>query len=191
MEIGPEKPILLQPEIKDLSAPFYGFERDPETGIILTSLDTVYNWARRWSLWPLGFALACCGIEMMGVLMPRFDLARFGAEVMRASPRQADMMFVAGTVTKKMAPAVKRLYDQMGEPKYVISMGACANAGGPFVGSYSVVMGVDKIIPVDVYLPGCPPRPEALLDAVIALQKRIDKQSYFKVRKGYSEVATR
>lgn len=188
MEMTPEKCILLQPEIRELSEAFTGFERDPETGIVLTSLDAVYNWARRWSLWPLGFALACCGIEMMGALMSRFDLARFGAEVMRASPRQADMMFVAGTVTKKMAPAVKRLYDQMPEPKYVISMGACANAGGPFVGSYNVVMGVDKIIPVDVYLPGCPPRPDALLDAVMTLQKRIDKQSYFKVRKGYSEV---
>ena len=133
-------------------------------GIFTTTLEELYNWVRKNSVWPLGFGLACCAIEMIAASMARYDLARFGAEVFRPSPRQADLMIVAGTVTKKMAPQVVRLYNQMPEPKYVIAMGACAISGGPFVfpGQYAVVEGVDKLFPVDVYIPGCPPRPEAL-----------------------------
>src|SRR5206468_150198 len=137
----------------------------------------LYNWGRKSSIWPLNFGLACCAIEMIATTMARYDLARFGAEVFRPSPRQADLMIVAGTVTKKMAPQVVRLYNQMPEPKYVISMGACAISGGPFKQGYNVLKGIDRFIPVDIYIPGCPPRPEALLDAFIALQKKIDSQS--------------
>jgi NADH-quinone oxidoreductase subunit B len=145
-------------------------------GIFATSLQELYNWGRRSSLWPLNFGLACCAIEMIATTMARYDLARFGAEVFRPSPRQADLMIVAGTVTKKMAPQVVRLYNQMPEPKYVISMGACAISGGPFKQGYNVLKGIDRYIPVDVYIPGCPPRPEALIDAFMMLQKKIDAQ---------------
>jgi NADH-quinone oxidoreductase subunit B len=145
-------------------------------GVVATTLQELYNWGRRSSLWPLNFGLACCAIEMIATTMARYDLARFGAEVFRPSPRQADLMIVAGTVTKKMAPQVVRLYNQMPEPKYVISMGACAISGGPFKQGYNVLKGIDRYIPVDVYIPGCPPRPEALIDAFISLQQRIDKQ---------------
>jgi len=145
-------------------------------GIFATSLQELYNWGRRSSLWPLNFGLACCAIEMIATTMARYDLARFGAEVFRPSPRQADLMIVAGTVTKKMAPQVVRLYNQMPEPKYVISMGACAISGGPFKQGYNVLKGIDRYIPVDIYIPGCPPRPEALIDAFLALQKKIDAQ---------------
>jgi NADH-quinone oxidoreductase subunit B len=145
-------------------------------GVVATSLQELYNWGRKSSLWPLNFGLACCAIEMIATTMARYDLARFGAEVFRPSPRQADLMIVAGTVTKKMAPQVVRLYNQMPEPKYVISMGACAISGGPFKQGYNVLKGIDRYIPVDVYIPGCPPRPEALIDAFLMLQRKIDAQ---------------
>src|SRR5215475_13723485 len=146
-------------------------------GIFLTSFEELYNWGRKNSIWPLGFGLACCAIEMIATSMARWDLARFGAEVFRPSPRQADLMIVAGTVTKKMAPQVVRLYNQMSEPKYVIAMGACAISGGPFKQGYNVLKGIDRYIPVDVHIPGCPPRPEALLHAFMTLQQRIDEQA--------------
>src|SRR6202042_3326380 len=145
-------------------------------GIFATSFEELYNWGRKNSVWPLTFGLACCAIEMIATTMARYDMARFGAEVFRASPRQADLMIVAGTITKKMAPQVVRLYNQMPEPKYVISMGACAISGGPFKQGYNVLKGIDRYIPVDIYIPGCPPRPEALIDAFLALQKKIDAQ---------------
>ncbi len=146
-------------------------------GIFTTTLEDLYNWGRKNSLWPLGFGLACCAIEMIAASMARFDLARFGAEVFRPSPRQADLMIVAGTVTKKMAPQVVRLYNQMPEPKYVIAMGACAISGGPFKQGYNVLKGIDRYIPVDVHIPGCPPRPEALLHAIMTLQQKISEQA--------------
>ena len=146
-------------------------------GVIATTLEELYNWGRRSSLWPLNFGLACCAIEMIATTMARYDLARFGAEVFRPSPRQADLMIVAGTITKKMAPQVVRLYNQMPEPKYVISMGACAISGGPFKQGYNVLKGIDRYIPVDIYIPGCPPRPEALLEGFMALQRKIDEQA--------------
>src|SRR5436305_5442526 len=141
---------------------------------LLGVVDTVYNWGRRSSLWPLGFGLACCAIEMICTASSRFEIARFGAEVFRGSPRQADLMIVSGTVTKTMMPMIARLYDQMPEPKYVMSMGACASGGGPFKEGYNVVSGIDKYMPVDVYVPGCPPTPQALLNGLIVLQKKID-----------------
>ena len=159
-------------------------------GGLLRMVEQVYNWGRRSSVWPLQFGLACCAIEMICTAASRFDIARFGAELFRASPRQADLMIVSGTVTKKMVPMIVRLYNQMPEPKYVISMGACATAGGPFKEGYNVVSGIDKFVPVDVYVPGCPPTPQALLHGLITLQKIIDGQSIRKVRwyqKGTSE----
>ena len=140
---------------------------------LLTTVDFFIDWARQSSIWPLTFGLACCAIEMMAAYSARFDVNRFGL-IPRATPRQSDLMIIAGTVTKKMAPVIKKLYDQMPEPRFVISMGACSNCGGPYYDSYSVAKGVDKVIPVDVYIPGCPPRPEALLNAILSLQKKID-----------------
>ena len=145
-------------------------------GVFVTNIEELYNWGRKNSIWPLGFGLACCAIEMIAASMARWDLARFGAEVFRPSPRQADLMIVAGTVTKKMAPQVVRLFNQMSEPKYVIAMGACAISGGPFKQGYNVLKGIDRYIPVDVHIPGCPPRPEALLHAFMTLQEKIDAQ---------------
>ncbi len=157
----------------------YAAEVMPE--FLTTKLDWLVNWARKSSLWPATFGLACCAIEMMAVTDARNDLARFGAEVFRASPRQADVMIVAGRVSIKMAPVLRRVYDQMSEPKWVISMGACASAGGVF-NNYAVVQGVDKIVPVDVFIPGCPPRPEGLIYAVMKLQEKIERDSVLRMR---------
>lgn len=145
--------------------------------VIISSIDFVYNWARSNSIWPMTFATSCCGIEMMQTSAANFDIARFGSEVFRATPRQADLLICAGTITHKMAPALLKLYQQMPEPKYVIAMGACTCGGGMFTDSYAVVNGIDKIIPVDIYLPMCPPKPEALLDSIIKLQKKIRKET--------------
>ena len=148
-----------------------------EKNIITTSVDYIFNWARKSALWPMTFGLACCAIEMMATGASRFDMDRFGAGIFRPSPRQSDLIIVAGTVTLKMAPIVRRVYDQMPDPKWVISMGACSNVGGPF-DTYAVLQGVDHVIPVDVYVPGCPPRPEALLYGLMRLQDKIDRMTH-------------
>jgi len=144
------------------------------SGFLLTTYDNAINWTRTRSMWAATFGLACCAIEMMATVGPRYDLARFGAEALRFSPRQADVMVVSGTVTKKMAPAVRRIYDQMPNPRWVLAMGACASSGGMYR-SYAVVQGVDEILPVDVYISGCPPRPEALIEAVLEIQRKITR----------------
>ncbi|MGB1518543.1 MAG: NADH-quinone oxidoreductase subunit B [Limisphaerales bacterium] len=158
-----------------------------KAGIFTTTLNDLYNWGRGNSLWPLQFGLACCAIEMIATSMSRYDLARFGAEVFRPSPRQADLMIVSGTVTKKMAPQVVRLFKQMPSPKYVIAMGACAISGGPFKQGYNVLKGIDRYIPVDVHIPGCPPRPEALLHAIMTLQRKIAQDTLHPSRRKEEE----
>jgi len=151
-------------------------DEEIQRNILLTTVDAILDWARRSSLWPVTFAPACCAFEMIATAASRFDISRFGMEIFRASPRQADLMITAGTLTWKMAPQAKRIYDQMAEPKWVIAMGACAISGGIFASSYSVVPGYNRIIPVDVYVPGCPPRPEALLYGIRMLQQKISKE---------------
>lgn len=161
-----------------------------QANVMVTTIDKVYNWSRKSSMWPLLFGLACCAIEMIATAASRYDLARFGMEVMRPSPRQSDLMIVSGTVTKKMVPAIVRIYNQMAEPRYVLAMGACATGGGPFKEGYSVVSGIDKYIPVDVYVPGCPPTPEALIFGMLKLHEKVERQSILQVpwyRKGGSE----
>ena len=161
----------------DINSPGYEIDSELQDKVTITSLDRIYNWSRRNSLWPMMFGLACCAIEMICTAASRYDFSRFGMEVMRPSPRQADVMIVSGTVTKKMIPQIVRLYNQMAEPRYVIAMGACASGGGPFKEGYTVVSGVDKFVPVDVYIPGCPPTPQALLHGLITLQEQIDKET--------------
>jgi NADH-quinone oxidoreductase subunit B len=167
---------------QSLTSPGYNVPPEISQQVSITTLDRVYNWSRRNSLWPMMFGLACCAIEMICTAASRYDFSRFGMEVMRPSPRQADVMIVSGTVTKKMIPQIVRLYNQMAEPKYVIAMGACASGGGPFKEGYNVVSGVDKFVPVDVYIPGCPPTPQALINGLIALQKKVDGESLKTVR---------
>jgi NADH-quinone oxidoreductase subunit B len=161
----------------------------PEDGefwkkVFVAPVDLVLNWSRRSSLWPASFGLACCAIEMIATGTSRYDIARFGMELFRASPRQADVMIVAGTLTWKMAPALRRVYDQMADPKWVVAMGSCATRGGPYGQAYSVVPGVDMIVPVDVYIPGCPPRPEQLLHGMMLLQKKVDQMSILPKKRG-------
>ena len=180
-------------DVKDYVPEFPGEIYKDETGrtnFLVSSVDAVANWARSNSLWPLSFGTSCCAIELMSTVSAKYDWSRFGFEVMRASPRQCDLIIVAGTITRKMAPVLKRLYDQMPEPRYVIAMGSCAVSGGPFYYNlYAVVCGVDNVIPVDVYIPGCPPRPEALIHGMMTLQEKIKKSKAYVFQKPQKEEA--
>ena len=167
---------------EELSSPEFEIPPELQGNINITTLDKLYNWGRHYSTWPMFFGLACCAIEMICAATSRFDFSRFGMEIMRPSPRQADLMLISGTVTKKMVPQIVRLYNQMPEPKYVVAMGACASGGGPFKDGYNVVSGIDKFLPVDVYIPGCPPTPQALLYGLMKLHEMIDSQSIKSVR---------
>ena len=169
-------------ESNELNSPNFEIPPELQAQVAITSLDKIYNWGRSASVWPLMFGLACCAIEMICAAASRFDIARFGMEIMRPSPRQSDLMIISGTVTKKMIPIIVRLYNQMPEPKYVLAMGACASGGGPFKEGYNVVSGVDKFIPVDVYVPGCPPTPQALLNGLMKIQEKIKGESIKTVR---------
>jgi NADH-quinone oxidoreductase subunit B len=166
----------------EFNSPGYEIPEEVRSQVAITTLDRIYNWGRSASVWPLMFGLACCAIEMICTAASRFDLSRFGMEIMRPTPRQSDLMIVSGTVTKKMIPLIVRLYNQMPEPKYVLAMGACASGGGPFKEGYNVVSGVDKFVPVDVYVPGCPPTPQALLNGLMKVQEKIRGESIRKAR---------
>ena len=173
---------------EDINSPLYEISPEMRANVAVTTIDRIYNLGRKYSVWPMMFGLACCAIEMICTAASRYDLARFGMEVLRPSPRQSDLMIISGTVTKKMIPAIVRLFNQMPDPKYVLAMGACASGGGPFKEGYNVVSGVDKYIPVDVYVPGCPPTPQALLHGLMKLQEKIDGESYFKRFRERNEV---
>ena len=170
-----------QEQLKEFLHDTIEVPEDLQANVMVTTLDKVYNWSRSASMWPLLFGLACCAIEMIATAASRWDLSRFGMEVMRPSPRQSDLMIVSGTVTKKMLPAIVRIYNQMAEPRYVLSMGACATGGGPFKEGYNVVSGIDKYLPVDVYVPGCPPTPDALIFGILKLHEKVQRQSIAKV----------
>jgi NADH-quinone oxidoreductase subunit B len=172
---------LKQEQLKEFLHDTIVVPEDLQANVLVTTVDKIYNWSRASSMWPLLFGLACCAIEMIATASSRFDLARFGMEIMRPSPRQSDLMIVSGTVTKKMIPAIVRIYNQMAEPRYVLAMGACATGGGPFKEGYNVVSGVDKYIPVDVYVPGCPPTPEALIYGLLKVHQKVERQSIAKV----------
>jgi NADH-quinone oxidoreductase subunit B len=163
-------------ESSEINSPEYEIPPELQNQVAITNLDRIYNWGRSASVWPLMFGLACCAIEMICAAASRYDIARFGMEIMRPSPRQSDLMIVSGTVTKKMVPIIVRLYNQMQEPKYVLAMGACASGGGPFKEGYNVVSGIDKYLPVDVYVPGCPPTPQALLNGLMKVQEKIKSE---------------
>lgn len=179
--VPPEFPQLKQEQLKPYLHDAIVVPDELQANVLVTTLDKVYNWSRKSSMWPLLFGLACCAIEMIATAASRYDLARFGMEVMRPSPRQSDLMIVSGTVTKKMVPAIVRIYNQMAEPRYVLSMGACATGGGPFKEGYNVVSGIDKYIPVDVYVPGCPPTPEALIYGLLKVHEKVERQSIISV----------